>query len=35
MRTAIDTNVLSALWSKESLAPDIARKLGQVKTEGV
>jgi hypothetical protein len=34
MRTAIDTNVLSALWSKESLAPDIARNLGNAKTEG-
>jgi predicted nucleic acid-binding protein len=34
MRTAIDTNVLSALWSKESLAPDIARNLGHAKTEG-
>lgn len=34
MRTAIDTNVLSALWSNEPLAPDIARKLGNAKTEG-
>ncbi len=34
MRTAIDTNVLSALWSKESLALDIARNLGNAKTEG-
>ena len=34
MRTAIDTNVLSALWSKEPLAPDIARSLGNAKTEG-
>jgi predicted nucleic acid-binding protein len=34
MRTAIDTNVLSALWSKELLAPDIARNLGNAKTEG-
>ncbi len=34
MRTAIDTNVLSALWSKEPLAPDIARNLGNAKTEG-
>src|ERR1700724_61247 len=33
MRTAIDTNVLSALWSKESLA-DIAKNLGNAKTEG-
>lgn len=34
MRTAIDTNVLSALWSMEPLAPDIARNLGNAKTEG-
>src|SRR5260370_18761336 len=34
MRTAIDTNVLSALWSKESLASDIAKNLGNAKTEG-
>jgi predicted nucleic acid-binding protein len=34
MRTAIDTNVLSALWSKESVASDIARDLGNAKTEG-
>jgi len=34
MRTAIDTNVLSALWSKELLASDIARNLGDAKTEG-
>ena len=34
MRTAIDTNVLSALWSKEPLAQDIARRLGDAKTEG-
>lgn len=34
MRTAIDTNVLSALWSKESLAADIARNLGNAKTDG-
>jgi predicted nucleic acid-binding protein len=34
MRTAIDTNVLSALWSKESVASDIARNLGNAKTEG-
>jgi predicted nucleic acid-binding protein len=34
MRTAIDTNVLSALWSKEPLAPDIARNLGNAKAEG-
>src|SRR3979411_995318 len=34
MRTAIDTNVLSALWSKESPAPDIARNLANAQTEG-
>src|SRR5437762_14130884 len=34
MRTAIDTNVLSALWSKEPLALDIARNLGNAKREG-
>lgn len=34
MRTAIDTNVLSALWSKEPFAQDIARRLGAAKTEG-
>jgi predicted nucleic acid-binding protein len=34
MRTAIDTNVLSALWSKESVASNIARNLGNAKTEG-
>ena len=34
MRTAIDTNVLSALWSMEPLAPDIARSLGNAKSEG-
>lgn len=34
MRTAIDTNVLSALWSSEPLAQDIARRLGDAKTEG-
>lgn len=34
MRTAIDTNVLSALWSKEPSASDIARTLGAAKAEG-
>src|SRR5260370_23062949 len=34
MRTAIDTNVLSALWSKEPSASDIARNLGNAKGEG-
>src|SRR5713226_7084285 len=34
MRTAIDTNVISALWSKEPLASAIARHLGVAKSEG-
>lgn len=34
MRTAIDTNVLSALWSKEPFAFDVARDLGDAKSEG-
>lgn len=34
MRTAIDTNVLSALWSKEQLASKIAKNLGEAKIEG-
>lgn len=34
MRTAIDTNVLSALWSKEPLALQAARNLGNARTEG-
>jgi hypothetical protein len=34
MRTAIDTNVLSALWSQEPLASDIAKNLGNAKAEG-
>jgi predicted nucleic acid-binding protein len=34
MRTAIDTNVLSALWSKEPSASDIAKSLGNAKAEG-
>lgn len=34
MRTAIDTNILSALWSNESSASRIAHQLGAAKTEG-
>ena len=34
MRTAIDTNVLSALWSREQLAAEVAKKLGDAKIEG-
>src|SRR3977135_439131 len=33
MRTAIDTNVLSTLWSKEPPASEIARNLGNANTE--
>ncbi len=34
MRTAIDTNILSALWSKEPPASEIGRNLGNSKNEG-
>jgi len=34
VRTAIDSNILSALWSKESLAGSIARQLGEAKGDG-
>lgn len=34
MRTAIDTNVLSALWSKEKVAAEVAKILGAAKVEG-
>lgn len=34
MRTAIDTNVLSALWSKEPLASRVAGSLGGARNEG-
>jgi predicted nucleic acid-binding protein len=34
MRTAIDTNVISALWSKEPLSVEIARNLANAKSEG-
>jgi predicted nucleic acid-binding protein len=34
LRTAIDTNVLSALWSNEPFATDVARNLGNAKMEG-
>jgi predicted nucleic acid-binding protein len=34
MRTALDTNILSALWSKEPSASVIARNLGDAKAEG-
>jgi len=34
MKTAIDTNVLSALWSEEPFAREVARNLDTAKTEG-
>jgi predicted nucleic acid-binding protein len=34
VRTAIDSNILSALWSKEPLAGSIARQLGAAKDDG-
>jgi predicted nucleic acid-binding protein len=34
MRTAIDTNVLSALWSTEPFAAKVAKSLGDAKMEG-
>ena len=34
MRTAIDTNIISALWSKEIVAVEVARRLGDAKLEG-
>lgn len=34
MRTAIDTNVVSALWSMETGASQLIARLGEAKTEG-
>lgn len=34
MRTALDTNILSALWSGEPLASQIATSLGQARAQG-
>ena len=34
MRIAIDTNVVSALWSAEQIARDVAKRLGDVKIQG-
>jgi|SRR5271157_658943 len=34
MRTALDTNVLSALWSDEPLASQIASSLGEARSQG-
>ena len=34
MRTAIDTNILSALWSNEPAAINIAQKLGNARSYG-
>jgi hypothetical protein len=34
VRTAIDTNILSALWSSEATAVDIVQQLGEARTYG-
>ena len=34
MRTAIDSNVFSAIWSAESSAKKLVRQLGEAKAEG-
>jgi predicted nucleic acid-binding protein len=34
MRTALDTNIVSALWSNESSASAIAKRLGNAKQDG-
>ena len=34
MRTAIDTNILSALWSNQATASLVERHLGEAKNEG-
>jgi predicted nucleic acid-binding protein len=34
VRTAIDTNIISALWSSESLAGNITEQLGEAKSHG-
>jgi predicted nucleic acid-binding protein len=34
MRTALDTNILSALWSNETSAENIARCLGKARQDG-
>lgn len=34
MRTAIDTNIISALWSNEPPAADISKQLGEAKSRG-
>jgi hypothetical protein len=34
VRTALDTNVLSALWSSEPLAPRVSQRLAEVRAEG-
>jgi predicted nucleic acid-binding protein len=34
VRTAIDTNILSALWSNEPLSADIPLRLGEAKSHG-
>lgn len=34
MRTALDSNILSALWSKEALGARVASELGNAKLDG-
>jgi predicted nucleic acid-binding protein len=34
VRTALDTNILSALWSSEPLAPQISSRLAEMYSEG-
>jgi hypothetical protein len=34
VRTAIDTNVISALWSSEPLAAEMTKRLGQAQMDG-
>lgn len=34
MRTALDTNILSALWSSQPLAPRVSKRLAEVHSEG-
>jgi predicted nucleic acid-binding protein len=34
VRTAIDTNVVSAMWSNEAAAPRVSQRLGEAKNQG-
>ncbi len=34
MRTAVDTNIISALWSREPRASEVATNLGEAKSGG-